>query len=394
MLSEVEERRSLSALEFSLRKHATCKAQQIILWQTSAWRRRAKIRNCVLGDENTSFFHAAANCHHRKNQIKMLLKDGVEFFADQDKLSIATEFFTNIFGTTSGSLPTVDVTQLYDQVDLGNLEEPFSWGEIVSVIDKLPNNRSPGPDGFTKEFFKAFKHTMKDDLLHFLHDFYDHKIDLQGINTAILVLLPKKESPTNIKDFRPISLVHSVPKLTTKALAVRLQKIIPTLVHPLQSSFLPGRCIVENFVLAAEMAQQAKKRKMPMIVLKLDFQKAFDSVSWDALLQILAARGFGDRWIRWISTLLHSSSSRVMINGQLGEKIISQSGLRQGDALSPYLFILVADLLQKLCIAEYNRGNLKHPLAVKGIFLCCNTRMIHCCCFKETMSKLGSSKGF
>lgn len=97
----------------------------------------------------------------------------------------------------------------------------------------------------------------------------------------------------DIRDFRPICLVHSLPKLVTKVLAMQLQRRIPTLVHPLQSGFLPGGCIIENFALAAELVQQAKKRKKPMIVLKLDFQKAFDSVSWDALFKILVLGFWG-----------------------------------------------------------------------------------------------------
>ena len=83
--------------------------------------------------------------------------------------------------------------------------------------------------------------------------------------------------------------------LATKVLVVQLQRLIPNLIHPLQSGFLPGRCIVENFALAAELVQQVKKRKTLMIVLKLDFQKAFDSISWDALRHILTTRGFGSR---------------------------------------------------------------------------------------------------
>lgn len=83
------------------------------------------------------------------------------------------------------------------------------------------------------------------------------------------------------------------------------------------------------------------------------------------MLRILSARGFGQRWIK---KLLVSSSSRVMIDGKLGSKITSGSGLRQGDALPPYLFILVADVLQRLCIAEYSRGNLRHPLSVDCFF--------------------------
>ena len=102
-----EEKRSLTALDFSLRKHATKKAQQTVIWQISACRRRAKIKDCVMSDENTSFFHATTNCNHRKNKIRMFLKDGIEFYDDQDKLSIATDFFTSIFGRTSISLPTM-----------------------------------------------------------------------------------------------------------------------------------------------------------------------------------------------------------------------------------------------------------------------------------------------
>lgn len=80
------------------------------------------------------------------------------------------------------------------------------------------------------------------------------------------------------------------------------------------------------------------------------------------------ARGFGSRWIKWISDILNSSSSQILMNGHLGEKIISKCGLRHGDALSPYLFILVADVLQQICDKEYRAGSLKHPLGVDGPF--------------------------
>lgn len=258
----------------------------------------------------------------------------------------------------------LDPCQLYQPLALDDLEQTFSWAEIVSAINKSPNNKSPGPDGFTNEFYKAYKHLIKEDLMRFFSEFYNLQANLAGVNTASIVLLPKKESPIEIKDFKPISLVHSLPKLSTKVLANRLQKRIPEMVHPLQSGFLAGRCIVENFALAAELVQFAHKRKLPMIVLKLDFRKAFDSVSWEGLLAILAARGFGQRWISWIKELLHSSSSRVLVNGSMGDPIQSRSGLRQGDSLSPYLFILVADLLQRLCCAEHEQGNLTHPLNV------------------------------
>lgn len=262
-LDTVEERRRLSAMEFSLRKFATAKAQQIIIWQTEAWRRRAKIRNCVLGDENNSFFHAAANYHHRKNRIRMLAKDNIEFFDDRHKLDIATDYFTTIFGQQTLSLPTIDARCVYEKVNLEALEEPFSWGEIVRAIDKSPNHRSPGPDGYTNEFYKAFKEVLKEDLLQLSQDFHHNRADFQGVNTAHIVLIPKKEAPVKVKDFRPISLVHSLPKLASKVLANRLQRLIPSLVHSLQSGFLPGRSIIENFLLAADSYNKQRRGTCP-----------------------------------------------------------------------------------------------------------------------------------
>jgi hypothetical protein len=137
-----------------------------------------------LGDENTKFFHGAANCQHRKNKIKLLVKDGTDFFRDQDRLAIATDFFTDIFGKHSASMPTLDPSRLYDPDDLSALEVPFTWGEIAAVIQKAPNNKSPGPDGFTNEFYKSFLGLLKEDLMRFFQEFHEHGRNLHGINTA------------------------------------------------------------------------------------------------------------------------------------------------------------------------------------------------------------------
>ena len=158
-------------------------------------------------------------------------------------------------------MPVLVPSQLYHLVDLSALEVPFTWAKIATTIQNAPSNRSPGPDEFTSEFYKSFLGLLKEDLLRFFQEFYDHGSDLLGINTANIVLLPKKDDPTDIKDFRPISLLHSVPKLATKVMTVRLQRLIQSLIHPLQSGFLRGRCIIENFALAAELVQQARKRK-------------------------------------------------------------------------------------------------------------------------------------
>ena len=266
----------------------------------------------------------------------------MQYYQNGHKLNLATAYFANILGQPAPSLPTVQLSALYSPVDLSELVDAFSWAELVRAIDMSPNNRSPGPDGFTNEFYKVFKHLIKDDFLKFFGDFHAKQVALDGINIAYITLLPKIDTPMELRDFRPISLVHSAPKLVSKVLTCRLQGHIPDLVHSLQSGFLKGRSIVENFALAAEMVQTAHKRSLPVIALKLNFRKAFDSVSWDCLAQVLEARGFPSRWTQWIHALLSTGRSRVLINGEPGDPILAKRGYRQEDSLSPYLFILVA----------------------------------------------------
>jgi hypothetical protein len=126
-----------------------------------------------------------------------------------------------------------------------------------------------------------------------------------------------------------------------------------------QTGFLKGRSISETFVFAAEVVQTCNRRKLPSLVLKLDFAKAFDTVIWDSLDIILRASGFPNRWCRWMQDILSSSKSAILVNGCPGPWINCKCGLRQGDPLSPYLFLLVADTLQAMI---QSAATVRHPI--------------------------------
>lgn len=162
---------------------------------------------------------------------------------------------------------------------------------------------------------------------------------LHLLNSAYVILLAKKIEALEVKYFCPISLIHSFAKLVSKILANRLAARLPELVSPNQNAFVKGRSIHDNFLLVQQIAKAIYKQKLSGILLKLDIGKAFNSVSWPFLLEVLGHLGFGPIWCNIISKLLCSSSTRVLMNGMPGELISHQRGLRQGDALSPMLFI-------------------------------------------------------
>ena len=141
------------------------------------------------------------------------------------------------------------------------------------------------------------------------------------VNQAYIFLLRKKPDACMVSDFRPISLIHSFIKLFTKVLARRLAPHMNDLVKTNQSAFIRGRVLHDNFKAAQLTAKLVHKKKLPSALLKIDISKAFDSVSWSFLLDILAQMGFSRRWLNWISLILSSASTKIICNGSPGRRI-------------------------------------------------------------------------
>ena len=154
-------------------------------------------------------------------------------------------------------------------------------------------------------------------------------------------------------DFRPIAMVHSFGKLVSKILALRLAPFMPCLVSTNQTAFVRKRSILDSYKYVQCAAAVFRRRKIPKLLLKLDISKAFDSLAWSFLLEILLKLGFSTRWCNWISVLLSTASSKILLNGVPGAPITHRRGVRQGDALSPLLFIIAMEVLNKLfCKAD------------------------------------------
>lgn len=165
--------------------------------------------------------------------------------------------------------------------------------------------------------------------------------------------------PVSASDFRPISLLNSTIKLLTKILADRLQQVILRLIHTNQYGFIKTRSIHNCLAWVFEYLHICKASKRELVILKLDFEKAFDKIEHQAIFQILKHKGFGDRWLKWIQDIVGSRTSSVLLNGTPGKVFHCKRGVRQGDPLSPLLFVLAADLLQTIINHAKDMGYLK-----------------------------------
>lgn len=190
--------------------------------------------------------------------------------------------------------------------------------------------------------------------------------NFEVLNSAYITLLPKKDDATNVKAYRPISLVYSFAKLITKLMANRLAGRLDQMITPNQSAFIKGRFILDNVLLFQHTTKYLHQQKQPRILLKLDITKAFDSISWPFLLKVMQRVGLGPVWCDIISGLLASSSTHILLNGSPGERIAHRRGLRQGDPLSPMLFILIMDVLCHL-VNKASEEELLQPLARRAL---------------------------
>ena len=324
------------------------------------WKQRSRIQWLSEGDQNTKFFHQRASGRKRRNKInKLSRRDGslTEDFAEMK--SIVVDFYKNLFMTegTSHMDDVLSCVPLKVNAEMNKfLNEPFSDEEVKRALFQMYPSKAPGPDGFQAHFFQKHWSICGPEVTMAVLRILEGKENVESLNETLLVLIPKVPSPTSLTQFRPISLCNVLFKIASKAVANRLKLILPDIISPFQSAFVPGRMITDNIITAFECLHFMKKKKVKnrcLGALKLDMMKAYDRVEWKYLDAIMTKLGFSRQWVDMIMRGVRSVSFSVLFNGARTEFFKPSRGIRQGDPLAPYLFLLAAEGLS--CLLQHRQ---------------------------------------
>ena len=331
------------------------------------WQNRAKQKWLEEGDNNTKYFHTVATHRAKTNKILSLDIDGNISTSQSEIAQHIQQFYKNLLGQPGTTCATLspdfwDPSDKLTKIEQQSLEVPFSLDEIKNAVFTSEPNGAPGPDGFTFKFYQAFWELISSDLYQLCMHFHGHKTKLTSLNRSIICLIPKEHEAKHITKFRPISLVNCSFKIISKILTFRLESIMHRIIDTSQAAFIKGRYILDNVILSQEIIHSCQADKAEGVIVKVDFEKAYDKINWHYLISILENRGFGSTWIQWINEWLISSQSCVNINGDLTDYFFCKRGVRQGDPLSPYLYILAADTLSKI----FQKGRHAHSIVGLG----------------------------
>ncbi|XP_071921792.1 uncharacterized protein [Coffea arabica] len=315
------------------------------------WSQKARVKWLRSGDRNTRFFHAVVRQRRVQGTIhRIKAASGVWVESDEDIASEAIAYFSDLFSGTSR--PASDMLHLIPPVVSGEdnriLDEAPTIEEVHRVVKAMDGDSAAGPDGFTGKFFTFAWEVIAQDVYAAVLSFFCGAELPRFITSTSLVLIPKVSSPQDFSKFRPISLCNFFNKLLSRILADRLAGILPKLISPQQTGFVKGRNITENYLLAQEVVSGiGKKVRGGNVVLKLDMSKAYDRVSWLHIIGVLRRFGFGEQFIDLVWRLLSNVWFSVIINGSSYGFFKSTRGLRQGDPLSPALFIIGSEVLSR-----------------------------------------------
>eukprot|EP00253_Pinus_taeda_P034089 PITA_34089 len=300
------------------------------------WRQKSRVQWLKEGERNTRFFHRSTLANQAHNRISSIKDEEWQLVSTHEEIeAVLVQQFRRI---AQENIPNREpfikdiirhITRLVSRDDNLNLNRLVTEEEINEVIKEMQND------------------TRKNRTI------------LKALNTSFISLIPKQENALTPNKFRPIELCNVVYNIISKVVANRLKPLLPTLVFGEQSGYVEGRQILNNIIQAQEVVHSLTSNRKAGMIIQLDIAKAYDKLNWTYIRRVLIAFGFDHNWVRWFMALVTSSSFSILVNYSPFEICIPSRGLRQGDPLYPFLFILMMEGLGRSIKQAKAKGKIK-----------------------------------
>ena len=345
---------------------ARSRLKSIMQYKTKGTILRSKVRWHEHGERNTRYFYGLEKRNfEKKTTTKLKLPNGGLTTDQTEILQEQMHFYKALYTSDNheSSIANNDLTLFTENItpleneEKSSCEGKVTQAECLKALKDFKNEKSPGTDGLQAEFYKHFWKELHADMIRSFNFAYDNGSLSISQRRGIITLIPKPNKDTALLDnLRPISLLNTDYKILTKAIAKRLEKVLPKVINPDQTGYIKNRYIGENIRLISDIMTYTEEKNIPGIALFIDFKKAFDTIEWEFINRCLQAFNFGPDIQTWVKILYNNVSSCIVNNGFASEFFPLERGVRQGCPLSGLLFVIGIELLAR---AIKNDDNIK-----------------------------------
>lgn len=353
--------RGLIKLEHKIRKEL-----EAVLYQEEIfWFQKAREEWICSGDRNTSFYHTATNAKKTKRKIGQLQNNqGTWCNEENDIKHIIRDYFVDIFTKDQDEIvlhENLISFPMLNNIEWDEVNKDFMPEDIKEALFDMAPLKAPGPDRFHAGFYQRVWGTVGETIINQALDFFTSGQIPHELNDTWLALITKVSFPERANQFRPIGLCNVLYKVLTKAMSNRIKGVMRGLIGAEQSSFIPDRQITDNIVVYQEVMHSMRKIKgnTGFMAIKIDLEKAYDRLSWAFIDDTLKAAGFNNVWRRNIMACISTTRLGILWNGDRMDWITPSRGIRQGDPISPYIFVLCIERLSHIIRGAIAQGKWK-----------------------------------